>query len=549
MGHMQLPKRLLAAVLAGALTFTQAAAFLDTSGHWAEDAISKWSEEYGIINGYDDGTFRPDQSITRGAFAGILDRFLKFQTVSPASTFSDTPGTYWETEILKLHASGVYLGNNGMALPSDTITRQQAVAMIARSFQIEGDTTTLTYADGDQVADYARGYVAEMTRRGYITDSADGYFRPTDPITRAEIVSILNNMVDVLVQSATPYSKDTNGSLLINSSSGATLEHMNINGDLILAPGVQGTVSLENVTIEGDVRNFSGANITVVNGGEEDTAEPGVPEEPDGGGSSSSSGNYPWVDPYGYVSYNGYQVPLYDGMDRNSLSQGDFVWDGDRLTYVGGEYETRFGIDVSAYQNRASENNTIDWEAVAADGVDFAMVRVGLRGYSSGSLVSDAFYAKNIDGAMAAGIETGVYIFSQAITVEEAVEEADYVISLLEGHEISGPVAYDWEMHDSTYRVYGISPEVATACALAFCKRIEEAGYQPMIYTSQYVAYNKFNLPQLADYPIWYPEYKSASSEKLYPGFYYQMDIWQFSSSCTIDGIGGRVDANIQFLR
>lgn len=175
----------------------------------------------------------------------------------------------------------------------------------------------------------------------------------------------------MFVQSATPYSKDTNGSLLINSSSGATLEHMNINGDLILAPGVQGTVSLENVTIEGDVRNFSGANITVVNGG-----------------SSPSPGNDPWVDPYGYVSYNGYQVPLYDGMDRNSLSQGDFVWDGDRLTYVGGEYETRFGIDVSAYQNRASENNTIDWEAVAADGVDFAMVRVGLRGYSSGSLAS-----------------------------------------------------------------------------------------------------------------------------------------------------------------
>ena len=128
------------------------------------------------------------------------------------------------------------------------------------------------------------------------------------------------------------------------------------------------------------------------------------------------------------------------------------------------------------------------------------------------------------------------------------MEEADYVISLLKGHEISGPVAYDWEMHDSTYRVYGISPEVATACALAFCKRIEAAGYQPMIYMSQYVGYNKFNLPQLTDYPIWYPEYKSASSTKLYPGFYYQMDIWQFSSSCSIDGIGGKVDANIQFI-
>lgn len=522
--------------------------FSDTSGHWAENAISKWSEEYGIINGYDDGTFRPDQSITRGAFAGILDRFLKFQTVSPASTFSDTPRTYWETEILKLHASGVYLGNNGMALPADTITRQQAVAMIARSFQIEGETTTLTYADGDQVAEYAKGYVAEMTRRGYITDSKNGYFRPTDPITRAEIVNILSNMVDVLVQSTTPYSKDTNGTLMINSSGGATLENMKISGDLILAPGVQGTVSLENVTIQGDVRNFGGAAITVVNGSEQGTTEPSTPQNPDSNSSSTPSGTYPWVDSYGYVSYNGYQVPLYDGVDHNSLSQGDFVWDGDRLNYVGGAYKTRFGIDVSAYQNRASENNTIDWEAVAADGVDFAMVRVGLRGYTSGSLVSDAFYAKNIDGAMAAGIDTGVYIFSQAITVEEAVEEADYVISLLKGHEISGPVAYDWEMHDSTYRVYGISPEVATACALAFCKRIEAAGYQPMIYMSQYVGYNKFNLPQLTDYPIWYPEYKSASSTKLYPGFYYQMDIWQFSSSCSIDGIGGKVDANIQFI-
>ena len=402
MGHIQLPKRLLAAVLAGALTFTQAAAFSDTSGHWAENAISKWSEEYGIINGYDDGTFRPDQSITRGAFAGILDRFLKFQTVSPASTFSDTPRTYWETEILKLHASGVYLGNNGMALPADTITRQQAVAMIARSFQIEGETTTLTYADGDQVAEYAKGYVAEMTRRGYITDSKNGYFRPTDPITRAEIVNILSNMVDVLVQSTTPYSKDTNGTLMINSSGGATLENMKISGDLILAPGVQGTVSLENVTIQGDVRNFGGAAITVVNGSEQGTTEPSTPQNPDSNSSSTPSGTYPWVDSYGYVSYNGYQVPLYDGVDHNSLSQGDFVWDGDRLNYVGGAYKTRLGIDVSAYQNRASENNTIDWEAVAADGVDFAMVRVGLRGYTSGSLVSDAFYAKKMGGIFCA---------------------------------------------------------------------------------------------------------------------------------------------------
>ncbi len=209
------------------------------------------------------------------------------------------------------------------------------------------------------------------------------------------------------------------------------------------------------------------------------------------------------------------------------------MWDPDRpdrLIYTGDDYRTRFGIDVSAYQNRASANNTIDWEAAKADGVEFAMVRIGLRGYGSGSIMEDAFYAQNIDGAMAAGIETGVYFFAQAITVEEAIEEADFVISLLEGHEIDGPVAYDWEMHDSTYRVYGTTPEMATACAVAFCERIEEAGYDAMVYAGQYVSYIKYDQGALEPYLSWYPEYKSESSELLYPTLYYHMDYWQYSS-------------------
>ena len=141
-------KRVFAALLAlavtvGSLVLPARAAFTDTTGHWAETAITKWSEEYSIINGYEDGTFRPDNSITRGAFAGILDRFLKFQSTSPAGTFSDLSGNYWEDAILKLHASGVYLGNNGQALAGDTITRQQAVTMIARAFNISGESATV----------------------------------------------------------------------------------------------------------------------------------------------------------------------------------------------------------------------------------------------------------------------------------------------------------------------------------------------------------------------------------------------------------------------
>ena len=217
---------------------------------------------------------------------------------------------------------------------------------------------------------------------------------------------------------------------------------------------------------------------------------------------------------------------------------------------MGDAFRTRFGIDVSAYQNRSCPDNTIDWEAVADDGVDFAMIRIALRGTSTGELHADAFYEENIDGAMDAGIKTGVYIFSQAITVEEALEEADYVIDLLDGREIDGPVAFDWEMQDRSYRVFGLDPEIATACARAFCRRIERAGYDPMIYCSQYVGYLKFDLSALQDYPIWYPEYKypTTDPERVFPGFHYQMDYWQYTDSAEIAGIEGRVDANLRFI-
>ena len=542
-------KRVFAALLAlavtvGSLVLPARAAFTDTTGHWAETAITKWSEEYSIINGYEDGTFRPDNSITRGAFAGILDRFLKFQSTSPAGTFSDLSGNYWEDAILKLHASGVYLGNNGQALAGDTITRQQAVTMIARAFNISGESATVYYLDADQVADYAKPYLAEMSALGYITDSSDGYFRPTDAITRAEIVTILDNMIEVLIQTSTTYTQDVEGTVMVNAAEGACLQDMTITGDLILAPGVTGTVTLENVTIRGAVRNFGSAMVTDLSQRPEEPEQPPAIQPGDVYTPSETTGEY--------LTYSNQQIPIYAGVERNRFSQGDFMWDPDRpdrLIYTGDDYRTRFGIDVSAYQNRASANNTIDWEAAKADGVEFAMVRIGLRGYGSGSIMEDAFYAQNIDGAMAAGIETGVYFFAQAITVEEAIEEADFVIRLLDGRQLTGPVTYDWEMKDSTYRVYGTEPEVATACAKAFCDRIAQAGYEPMVYVSRYVGYFKFDLRELSGIPLWYPEYKyeSTAPEKVCPQLYYRMDYWQYTNKLKVDGIGGNVDGSLRF--
>ena len=181
MRQIRLPKRLLSGLLAGALLLTPAMAFTDTSGHWAESAVNKWSQEYGILQGYGDGSFRPDASITRGAFAGILDRFLQFQTIAPEGTFSDTSGNHWESAILKLNAAGVYFGSGGKALPGNTITRQQAMTMVARAFQLGGADTPLYYNDEAQVADYARPYIAEMTSRNWITDAVDNDLRSHDP--------------------------------------------------------------------------------------------------------------------------------------------------------------------------------------------------------------------------------------------------------------------------------------------------------------------------------------------------------------------------------
>ena len=542
--HIRLFKWLTAAALGTVLAVVPTMAFTDTEGHWAEESIQKWSEEYRIIQGYEDDTFRPDASITRGAFAGIMDRFLKFQLISEPETFSDTAGNYWESAVLKLHAAGVYLGTNGKALAGNTITRQQAVTMIARAFQIEAETTSLPYADADRIAEYARPAVAEMTARGYINDSRDGNFRPTDPITRAEIINILSNMIHTLVQTTDPVTGDVAGTLMVNCADGATLTDMTICGDLIVAPGVTGDIGISNVAVEGHIRNFGTASFVEVQ-------NPGnVPTEPEKPAIQPGDVYTPGVTTGKNILYSGKEIPVYEGREPLRLYDGDFYWNNGRLTYIGGDFDTRFGIDVSAYQNRASgESKTIDWDAVRDDGVEFVMVRVGYRGTGqAGTLNQDEFYARNIDGAMAAGLETGVYFFAQAITVEEAIEEADFVIELLKDHKINGPVAYDWEMHDSSYRVYGTPPEMATACAIAFCERIKEAGYTPMIYAGQYVSYIKYDQGAIAPYLSWYPEYKSESSEKQYPTFYYQMDYWQFSSNCYVNGIGGRVDGNLQFI-
>ena len=136
------------------------------------------------------------------------------------------------------------------------------------------------------------------------------------------------------------------------------------------------------------------------------------------------------------------------------------------------------GIDVSQY------NGVIDWSRVAASGVEFAYVRCGIRGYGSGKLVEDDGFSYNLEAANAAGIRVGVYFFTQAVTEEEAREEAEFVLERIEGKNTPCPVALDVENvsnADGTPRTAYITKEQYTKNVIAFCERIKEAGYTPII--------------------------------------------------------------------
>ena len=195
------------------------------------------------------------------------------------------------------------------------------------------------------------------------------------------------------------------------------------------------------------------------------------------------------------------------------------------------------GIDVSAYQS------SIDWEQVKQSGIEFAMIRQGYRGYSTGKLDLDDCFLTHMDGALAAGLEVGVYFFSQALTPEEAAEEAEYVITWLEGYDISYPVVFDWEEVDGPARTDNMNMLNLTACAEAFCRTVEEAGYDAAVYFNQAYGYEQLNLVSLRDYDFWLAEYADA------PTFAYDFTMWQYTNEGTVPGIDGPVDMNIYFKK
>lgn len=235
-----------------------------------------------------------------------------------------------------------------------------------------------------------------------------------------------------------------------------------------------------------------------------------VPEEP-----GESSGELP--------------ANRYDS-DAFVVEDGFLTYQGDAPSYV--------GIDVSSHQG------LIDWAQVAGAGVDFAMIRAGYRGYYNPTLNQDAYFEYNMENALANGLEVGVYFFSQAVTVEEAREEAYQLLEWIEDYDITYPVVFDWESVDDEYsRTRDTDGETVTECALAFCQIIEEAGYLPMTYGSPTKIYaGGIDLTQLQDYPFWLAHY---TTDWVPTSFRYHYHMWQYSSDGSVPGIEGRVDLDL----
>ena len=207
------------------------------------------------------------------------------------------------------------------------------------------------------------------------------------------------------------------------------------------------------------------------------------------------------------------------------------------LSYVQNDQVITYkGIDVSKY------NGIVDWNKVAEDGVTFAFIRAGIRGYGSGKLVEDEGFEENVENAIKSGIKVGVYFFSQAITPEEAVEEAQFVKQLIAPYRIECPIVIDVErVSDSGARMNTISVEERTKVIMAFCEEIEKDGYRPMIYYNMEMAVMMLDLEPLEKYDKWFAYY----SNNIY--FPYEFKIWQYSDKGKVNGINGNVDLNIAF--
>lgn len=232
-----------------------------------------------------------------------------------------------------------------------------------------------------------------------------------------------------------------------------------------------------------------------------------------------------------------YFFPILDTIEKHGFGPDDFeINDKGFMEYKGSDSNFKFrnGIDVSRFQGE------IDWGKVKDSGIEFAFIRAGLRGTTEGKLLVDDYFEYNIKNATENGIEVGVYFYSQAINEEEAKEEVQMVLDLIEPYTVTFPVVIDIESADSdSARTNDMTSDQYELVAKTFCDTVKQAGYIPMIYGNVKSYTLLLDAADVDDYGTWIAYY---GTPLYYP---YHFDIWQYSSNGQVDGIDGNVDLNI----
>lgn len=385
-----------------------------------------------------------------------------------------------------LNSQGVVDGfDDGGFHPGDAVTWGQALLMVQKAAGL----TDQMPKEGEH---WAGGYARHALSHGWITERQSLSLDAS--ITRQEIARLTARVLGLdAEQGGSPYADVSDGEVTALYKAGVMTGSRSADGQTVFYPK-QALKRSEMCVVVWQVMKKS---TRIFFGGKVIDALPGVP-------------------------VNGWREELFQ-KDEDGF-----------MKYDAPDGKTSLGIDISSFQGN------VNWRKVKRDGIEFAIIRAGGRYYVSGTIFEDTKFRENIKGAQDVGLETGVYFFSQAISVEEAVEEAEYILELLEDYDVDGPVVFDWEVPSVDARTSGLDRETLAAAALAFCQRVEEEGYQPMVYVNPDLAYNRHDMSVLAEYPTWLAYYGDV------PEYYYDFEMWQYTEQGAVNGIEGPVDLNIR---
>lgn len=241
----------------------------------------------------------------------------------------------------------------------------------------------------------------------------------------------------------------------------------------------------------------------------------------------NSDGTEEWVLISPYLTKNTYD---FTNMSETANLR-KYTDNGKKISYV--------GVDISKH------NGTVNFRSMKAAGIDYVMIRLGARGYSTGQLSLDDNFVENIEDAIDAGLDIGIYFYSQAVTLEEATQEVNFVVQNLTPYKehINYPLAFDMEsVPNDKARIDGLSREDKTAISAAFLSGVQAAGYIPMLYGNKEWLIKNIDLAQLQNYDVW------LSEDEDIPDYPYQYTMWQYTTTGVLNGITGDANLNLCFV-